>query len=65
MPQGKDRGKVSVASFPGARIKDIRERVGSAVRVEMADEVLVVLQVGVCDLESAPGETVLKNMWTW
>ncbi len=54
--------KVSVASLPGARIKDIRERVGSAVRAEAADEVLVVHQVGVCDLESATGDTVLKDL---
>ncbi len=62
VPQGKEIGKVSAASIPGARIKDICERVESMLGEETTDEVLIVLQAGVCDIESAPGATVLRDL---
>lgn len=61
IPDEVDRSSVGVVSLRGARIKDVSERIVGMVQKE-ADECLVVLQVGVNDVERRCASNVLEDL---
>ena len=59
----KDSGaQVSFSQFPGARIEHIRDRIGSVVCSESAEEVSVVLHVGTNDTPKSGSELIMGRL---